>query len=261
VQTLSEPTLIQALADYRRDGFARLGVLATEAELVAMRLRAEALMLGTVRYDGMFFQKDTSSGRYEDLSYGQGYEGATYNYRKIEKLELDPIYRAWITHPTFRLLTRLAIGEDISVYRALMFNKSAETGGSNLPWHQDGGKFWGLDREPELQVWTAIDDAPEQAGCVEVVPGTHLRGLASPLGGVIQAPYLDNHLATTHALKLPAKAGEVLLLHNHLWHRSGRNFSGHPRRGFTICYMDGATRCLRKKRAPRAFFRPWPLET
>ena len=27
-----------------------------------------------------------------------------------------------------------------------------------------------------------------------------------------------------------------------------------PRRAFSVCYMSGATRCLRKKRAPRAFF-------
>ena len=30
---------------------------------------------------------------------------------------------------------------------------------------------------------------------------------------------------------------------------------GHRRRGFSICYMSDTTRCLRKKRAPREFFR------
>ena len=37
-------------------------------------------------------------------------------------------------------------------------------GGTELPWHQDGGSFWGLDRDPELQIWTALDDAPVEAG-------------------------------------------------------------------------------------------------
>ncbi len=57
-----------------------------------------------------------------------------------------------------------------------------------LPWHQDGGRFWGLDRDPILQIWTALDDAPVAAGCVEVLPGSHRDGLATPLGGLVPAP-------------------------------------------------------------------------
>jgi ectoine hydroxylase-related dioxygenase (phytanoyl-CoA dioxygenase family) len=45
------------------------------------------------------------------------------------------------------------------------------------------------------------------------------------------------------------------LLHNHLWHRSLVNRTGKPRRAFSVCYMSGDTRCTRKKRAPREFFR------
>ena len=48
-------------------------------------------------------------------------------------------------------------------------------------------------------------------------------------------------------------AGEVILLHNHLWHRSGRNTTGRRRAALNVCYMSAATRCLRKKRAPREF--------
>lgn len=48
---------------------------------------------------------------------------------------------------------------DLTLYRAILMNKHAG-GGSDLPWHQDGGDFWGLDRDPVLQIWTAMDDAP-----------------------------------------------------------------------------------------------------
>jgi ectoine hydroxylase-related dioxygenase (phytanoyl-CoA dioxygenase family) len=56
-------------------------------------------------------------------------------------------------------------------------------------------------------------------------------------------------------VSLPARAGEVLLIHNYLWHRSGRNLSGRTRRAFTATYMPAATRCLRKRTAPRTFVR------
>lgn len=245
--------LERVLADYARDGFARLGKIADDATLEKLRARADELMLGQVKYDGMFFQIDTDSGSYGDLTYGKGYEGPSLNYRKIEKLELDPLYRAWINHPVFERIAKRVIGPEIVIYRALLMGKKAN-GGTNLPWHQDGGKFWGIDREPNLQVWTALDDAPIEAGCVEVFPKSHLRGLVTPLGGVVPDNHLSNWTPEAHAVPLPAKAGEVLLIHNHTWHRSGVNRTGQPRRAFTVCYMDAATRCTRKKRAPRVFF-------
>ena len=48
--------------------------------------------------------------------------------------------------------------------------------------------------------------------------------------------------------------GEVVLVHNKVWHRSGRSRTGKRRLAFSVCFMDGSTRCLRKKRAPRVFF-------
>jgi hypothetical protein len=246
-----------ALAHYFEHGWARLGVLADEATLAAMRARIDDIMMGRAVYDGMFFQRDTTSGRYEDLKYGQGWEGPSLNYRKVEKLELDPIFRDWIAHPIFERIARRVYETDISIYRALIFNKAAETGGSALPWHQDGGNFWGLSQEPKLQVWTALDDAPIGGGCVEILPGSHKDGLVTKLGGVVPDDHLQRVRPETRALSLPAVAGEVLLIHNHAWHRSARSESGKPRRALTVCYMSADTKCLRKKRAPRDFFKPW----
>jgi hypothetical protein len=56
---------------------------------------------------------------------------------------------------------------------------------------------------------------------------------------------------------IPTVAGEVLILHNQVWHRSGRTTGGQPRRALSVCYMDGATRCRRQKRSPRTFVRVW----
>jgi phytanoyl-CoA hydroxylase len=144
--------------------------------------------------------------------------------------------------------------EDVVLYRAVIMSKSA-SGGTHLPWHQDGGAFWGLDRDPEIQVWTALDDAPENAGCVEILPGTH-SGLATPLGGVVPKEILAKHDdLEARLVPLPARAGEAILIHNYAWHRSGVNTSGHPRRALSVCYMPATTRCLRKRRAPRQFHR------
>jgi phytanoyl-CoA hydroxylase len=243
-----------ALARFDRDGYALLGRVASDDALAAMRARTEDLMLGRVVYPGLFFQHDTTSGKYEDLTYGRGWEGPSGNYRKIEKVEADPIFSAWINNPLFERLARAKIEGDVVIYRAVVMAKKAN-GGTVLPWHQDGGKFWGLDRDPELQIWTALDDAPVDAGCVEIVPRSHCAGLATPVGGVVPENILAASDAESTRVPLPARAGEAILIHNHAWHRSGVNRTSSPRRALSVCYMPASTRCLRKRRAPREFHR------
>jgi phytanoyl-CoA hydroxylase len=248
--------LEEPLRLFAEHGFARLGPVLDDDGLASLRERADQIMLGEVVYPGLFFQRDTESGRYDDLTYGRGWEGPSLNYRKIEKLEKDPRYRAFIENALFERVARALIDGEVAIYRAVLFNK-ASTGGTVLPWHQDGGRFWGLDRDPTLQIWTALDDCTEESGCLEVLPGSHERGLATPLGGLVPADRVEERGADGAGVLVPARAGESLLVHNHLWHRSAHNRSGRPRRAFTVCYMTAATRCLRKKRAPREFTRVW----
>lgn len=245
------------LSAFARQGYARLGpVLASDAAR-QLRQRADELMLGEVRYPGLFFQHDSATGRYQDLVFGAGWVGPSLSYRKLEKLELDPLFAAWIENPLFARIAQAVLGREAALYRAVLWNK-APRGGMDLPWHQDDGRFWGLDRSPLLQIWTALDDAPIDAGCVEVVPGTHHAGLATPQGGTIpDAVYAAAASASQSAqpLQLPVRAGEALLIHNHVWHRSGRNHTKQPRRALGISYVSAGTRCTRTRRAPRRFQR------
>ena len=224
----------------------------TPAALGRLRERADDLMLGRVVYPDLFFQHDTSTGRYDDLEFGKGWQGPSLNYRKIEKIERDPVFWELLTNELFARIARTVLGDEVTLYRAVLFTKAAR-GGTVLPWHQDGGRFWGLDRDPELQIWVALDDAPADAGCVEVLPRSHLAGLVTPLGGVVPANHAVARDAERDAVAVPARAGEALLLHNMMWHRSGVNTTDQPRRAFTACYLRGDTRCTRKKRAPRVF--------
>jgi hypothetical protein len=248
----SEMALAGPLEQLERLGYARLGRILSDDGLAALRERAEQLMLGEVRHPGMFFQLDASTGRYEDAPLGLGWQGPSLSYRKLEKLELDPRFRGWLENALFERITGALIDGGVSLYRAILFNKGS-AGGSDIPWHQDGGALWGLSEPPELQIWTALDDAPGDGGCLEFVPGTHRDGLATPLGGVVPRDLVMARGAEQRAVAVPVRAGEALLIHNWVWHRSGRNRPGQRRLAFSACYMSAATRCLRKRRAPRRF--------
>ena len=73
----SDMKIAEAVAHYREHGWARLGKIADDATIDALRARADAIMLGEVTYPGLFFQHDAPTGRYEDLAYGKGSPMAT----------------------------------------------------------------------------------------------------------------------------------------------------------------------------------------
>jgi hypothetical protein len=242
-----------AIEAWRTRGFVKLGRVVDDAMLARLRTRAVELMLGQVTWPGLFFQMDTSTGDYRDAPLGLGWQGPSLNYRKLEKLELDEQFRELIGHPSLEPLVRALIPGRVTLYRAIIFNKAAG-GGSEIPWHQDGGRLWGLSRDPEVQVWTALDDAPSSGGCLEVVPGSHRWGLSTPLGGVVPDDVVLRHDVDAKVVRLPVEAGESVLLHNLVWHRSGKTSTGQRRLGFSACYLSDDIRCVRKKKTPRTFF-------
>lgn len=244
----------QALAELREQGYARLGRVLSDEGIATLRERIDDIMLGKVRHDGLFFQHDSETGRYDDLVRREGFVGPSVHYRKIEKLEKDPLFRSYMSNAIFERIIHSLDPGPITLYRAVLFNKAAE-GGTDLPWHQDGGIFWGLDRPPLVQIWTTLDDATEASGCLEFFPGSHVKGLATPLGGVVQPEQVASACADKNRVYVPALAGEALLIDNNVWHRSGTNRTTQPRRAVTFCYLRGETRCRRTKKTPRTFER------
>jgi len=237
---------------WERDGYVPLGKVATDAEIGALRQRMDAIMLGEAPTEGIWFQLDGESGEYGDLRFGDGsFQGPTLNYRKIEQLHRDPLFLAYIRHPVFRAMTRELIGPEISIYRAMFMNKPARRG-TYLPYHQDGGTQWGLSRDPTVTIWTALDAATIEHGCVQVAPGSHKLGLLSERGHTIGPEQEAAHAPEEKSVYLEARVGEVYLLHNFLLHRSGINRTNAPRRAFSVCYMDAATRYVGPG-SPRTF--------
>ncbi|MDR3708295.1 MAG: phytanoyl-CoA dioxygenase family protein [Capsulimonadaceae bacterium] len=231
--------------DFERDGFVRLGRAATDGELNQLQERIDAIMLGTAPIDlgKIYMQLDSSDGDYASLSGGgNGSHGATLNYRKIQNLEFDPIFREYMDNPIFREVCARCYGDDtpIACFRAMFMNKPARKG-TLLPWHQDAWTV--LDRQPVVTVWTALDPATRANGCVEVVPGTHKLGLVNPAhaSGFLSKAQIEQYCTNVATEFVELEAGEAVLLHNWLMHRSDVNKTDISRRAFSVCYADART--------------------
>lgn len=230
--------------EYEELGYLKLGAI-DQARLRAMQDQIDNIMLGkaAVDYGRMLMQLDSETGAYEDAGVqSKGFKGSTLNYRKIQDLEFDPVFLAYLQDPVFEDICARThgAGTSMSVFRAMFMNKPAKKG-TFLPWHQD--RWTSLDRDPQITIWTALDPATRENGCVQVIPRSHQYGLINPTHG---SGFLSK--AQSHAICTPDRIvyvelepGEVVLLHNYLLHASDVNRSSQSRRAFSVCYYETST--------------------
>lgn len=258
-------TLTQRITDaqwtqYERDGYLKLGRLLDAAELAALQDEIDAVMLGKadVPYDKLLMQVDSDSGKYEDSpAQTKGFKGPTLNYRKIQDLEHDSLFLAYMQRPLFREICGRTYGRNtpVAAFRAMFMNKPARKG-TFLPWHQDRWVY--LDRDPLITVWTALDPATLANGCVQIIPGSHKGGLINPShhSGFLTPEQAAQHAPRAKVVHLELAAGEAALLHNYLLHSSDVNKTDIPRRAFSVCYMDARTVNTRNESFTRVFDGP-----
>ena len=237
-------------ARFDEQGYLRIGRVADPAMLAAMCARIDDIMLGraAVDYRRMIMQLDSADGVYESAGpQSHGFKGATLGYRKIEQLEADPLFHTYMTLPVFEEVARHFYGDlAVAAYRAMFMNKPAGKG-TMLPLHQD--RWRALDRDPLITIYTALDTATPDNGCLELISGTHhtLLNPSHPHG------FLTAEMAATfdedpRRVQLNLEAGEVVLMHNWTIHGSGVNRTQSPRRAFSVCLMDAGTMSLRYDR-------------
>lgn len=153
------------------------------------------------------------------------------------------------------------LGPDVSLFHAKLIMKASGSGG-DIPWHQDFS-YW--DRESpspmHLNCMLYIDDADEQNGCLQVIPGSHRTGVRPHAEGTGHAAFtLSLEADTSRAVSLPGRAGTAIFFGPLIAHGSGVNRSQRDRRSATVVFMMGAAhgrRVLARDPAPQnlsAFF-------
>ena len=226
----TEPIAVFDEQEFERlseEGYLRLGNLLSGDELAAVRQRADDIMLGKITYEGMTFEQDSETGRYEDrVPKSSGHEVATLAYRRIDRMYLDPLCLGIMRRHIFRCITRRLIGERVATYRSMLFNKPAERG-THLPWHRDPS-YNGFEM---INIWIALDEATVANGCMQLAKGSH----KTPGEG-----WLGNEWEPDEAIDLEAEPGEAILLHSQVVHRSGLNKTTEPRVAFAYAYIDAA---------------------
>lgn len=119
--------------NFDETGVLYLGKLLNDDDLKALQDRLDAIMMGTadVEYDRLLMQLDSKDGAYENAGeQSNGHKGATLAYRKIQNLEIDPIFQEYLSRPIFREFNAGVYGENtpIGIFRTMFMNKPARQG-------------------------------------------------------------------------------------------------------------------------------------
>jgi len=133
------------------------------------------------------------------------------------------------------------IGPDFALWNSSFFAKPAH-GGHETPWHQDG-EYWPIRPLATCTVWIAIDEATQENGCLEVIPGSHknqrlCKHNTNTSNEVTLNQELDSsEYNTEQAEFIELKPGQISLHDVYLIHGSKANTSNKPRRGMTLRFM------------------------
>lgn len=149
-------------------------------------------------------------------------------------------------------VARQLLGESATLDYDQFLAKRPRKGGAAFAWHQDLG-YW--PTTPELDTLTAtvslaLDDADDENGCLQVVPGTHLEDRLRPHVPVFRAASggerdgghtLSVELtADDKVVSLPVRRGSVSVHNEKILHGSPGNRSDRWRRTYIVAYRQQA---------------------
>ncbi len=120
-------------------------------------------------------------------------------------------------------------------FHSKLMQKEPKVGGA-WEWHQDYGYWYKnefLFPNQMLSIMVAITDASISNGCLQVIKGSHKlgrieHGFAGEQVGASQH-YVDLALQTMPLVYVEINAGDALIFHSNLLHRSEANTSDSPR--------------------------------
>ncbi len=129
-------------------------------------------------------------------------------------------------------------------FHSKLMQKEPKVGGA-WEWHQDYG-YWYKNQfifpDQLISIMVALTPATKENGCLQVIKGSHKlgrvnHGFAGEQVGADKV-MVDNALKTMELIYCELDAGDALIFHSNILHRSEANLSDHPRWSIISCYCS-----------------------
>lgn len=155
-------------------------------------------------------------------------------------------------HPVILDYVEDLIGPDIRLFNLAVWPKNPRDP-AYISWHQDS-TYFSLDPSTQVTVWVALADAPVEAGCMEVVPGSHKLGQLHhaevPSDNILlsRGQTIDVAYDKSRTEFMPVSAGQCSIHDTFLIHASGPNQADFRRVGMAFSYIPASAQCVSKVR-------------
>ena len=99
----------------KTQGYPALGRTVDAKQLYALQNCIDGIMLGHCANDDLMMQLDLGGDYAAMAEQTVGFKGARLDYRKIERLERDPLFLAFLKQPLFRDLCHRSYGRSAAI--------------------------------------------------------------------------------------------------------------------------------------------------
>jgi ectoine hydroxylase-related dioxygenase (phytanoyl-CoA dioxygenase family) len=223
--------------EWERDGFVVMRAFAAPRVLDAMQRRVVELV------------RTADSGASIGDAYVLPEQALAHHARPEERTSKafrlhreEPVFRAFAQDPQLLDCVEALLGPDLDCFLSQFIFKLP--GALGQPWHQDAFYF-PFDRGPQVGAWLAVTDATPENGPLWVLPGSHRE----PVHAVVRDRREHANLAYVEIVDhdmngaVPAlmQAGDLLLFHSCLMHRSTDNVADFGRSAMVYHYAQAGT--------------------
>lgn len=245
---MSEPMLTrQQVTQFHENGFLAIESISTPEEIAMMR----------DLYDRLFERKaGRDVGDHFDLA-GTDEDGRTETLPQIlNPSRYEPAFTDLVCRRNTLTIARELLGEEVAFQGDHAILKGG--GGVATPWHQDEA-YWNPEFEYRaLSAWIPLQEATIENGCMQFIPGSHLRDIAPhhPIGHDprVHALELDEPVDVAEAVACPLPPGGATFHSSRTLHYTSENKTSQPRRAYILMFGRPPVR----RAEPRVY--PW-LET
>ncbi|MEM8768048.1 MAG: phytanoyl-CoA dioxygenase family protein [Pseudomonadota bacterium] len=232
-------------------GFADPTIGQTMLERVIAISRTAA---GQINHDGFIVAPEQNLAGAVDAS-----AEAEERVSKIFRLHRDGPFRDFIESQDVLTIGRALLGPRIDCFLSQFIFKNPAAWGQ--PWHQDS-YYFPFDRTPQVGLWLAVTEATLENGCLWVLPGSHRQPIHEhvpdrrPGANVGYVEIVDQDFSEERPVTMAA--GDLLVFHSHLMHRSRDNESDGLRAAMVYHLASHGTRDRSKKPTPVNDWMPLP---
>jgi len=237
------------IAQYQRDGYVVAHSVLRKDEIEGILSRARAIAHGD-------HPAEARSSIMRDIHFAKGWlpmpedpERALWKIMNGDRFDAT-LHDAMRT-PALLDVVSSVIGDDLLAFLFMIIYKPPGVPDSVHPFHQDGLYFAFEPHDQVLAAWLPLDPVDDDNGTLCVVPGSHRMPITEheTLPGINAGAFGAKDIEGSAEMRaksvtLPLDAGDCVLFHPHLYHRTGGNRTERHRRVMTMHIASACCRSL-----------------